>query len=55
LVSFAEVIAPPPIAQPGRSLGNPTKKARKVQAVEFDDEGSEEEKVTKATKRRKRG
>lgn len=44
-------VPPPPVTAPGRSLGNPSKKARKVQKVEFDD-SDEEASQTRKKKRR---
>ncbi len=48
-----EEVLPPPVIAPGRSLGNPSKKARKVQKVEFDD-GDEDEDASSRKKKRRR-
>jgi hypothetical protein len=48
-----EEVLPPPVIVPGRSLGNPSKKARKVQKVEFDDGDDDEDSASKKKKRRR--
>jgi hypothetical protein len=48
-----EEVLPPPAIVPGRSLGNPSKKARKVQKVEFDDGDENEGSSSRKKKRRK--
>ncbi|KAG8818177.1 hypothetical protein FRC19_010827 [Serendipita sp. 401] len=50
----APPVAPPPKAAPGRSLANPSKKARKVKEVEFADSDEEEEKPAARTYKKRR-
>ncbi|KIM27659.1 hypothetical protein M408DRAFT_24319 [Serendipita vermifera MAFF 305830] len=49
-----DTVVSPPKVRPGRSLGNPTKKARTVQALVYDDDSEEEEPI-KAKKRKTKG
>ncbi|CAG8781806.1 1166_t:CDS:1, partial [Acaulospora colombiana] len=44
---------PPPVI-PGRSLGNPAKKARRIETVEFEDDSEEEKAASKAQKKRRK-